>query len=378
MKVALMGTRGVPARYGGFETAAEEIGAGLAERGHDVVVYCREAAEHGVYRGMRRVHLPALRRRALETLSHGGISALHAAFRRPDAVIFCNAANAPWAAMLRALGIPVALHVDGHDGRRAKWTGVGARYYSVATRLGTKVANEVIVDSEVIKTEIDLNYGINSTFISYGAKRAELPTQAADARLAALSLRSNGYHLLVARFEPENQVCELIEGYVASSAALPLAVVGFAGYPGAYAASIRAAADADDRVRLLGPVWDQPLLDALYAGATSYLHGHSVGGTNPSLLRAMAQGTPVICYDCVYNRETTGGNALWFDDARAVGSLVERAERHGGAVQEIGMRAKRRAQRYYRWADTVAQYDELLGRLVGRTAAPTDRQFHVA
>src|SRR5687768_2669384 len=130
MKVAIMGTRGVPARYGGFETAAEEIGAGLVERGHDVVVYCRRPAEPGDYRGMRRVLLPAVRHRALETLSHGLLSALHALVRRPDAVIFCNAANAPWVALLRLFRVPVALNVDGRDGKRAKWKGLGERYYA--------------------------------------------------------------------------------------------------------------------------------------------------------------------------------------------------------------------------------------------------------
>ncbi len=181
MRVALLGTRGVPAHYGGFETAVEEIGAGLVERGHNVTVYCRKQTPGGSHhRGMRRVVLPALRKRSLETLSHAGVSALHCLRHRPDAVVVYNAANAPWVGLLRAFGIPTALHIDGHDERRAKWAGWGARYYKGATRWGARFATELLVDSEAMQAEVDAKYGVRSTFIAYGAIR----TPFTDAELA--------------------------------------------------------------------------------------------------------------------------------------------------------------------------------------------------
>jgi glycosyltransferase involved in cell wall biosynthesis len=367
MKVALIGTRGVPARYGGFETAVEEIGAGLVELGHDVIVYCRDRTftdEH--YRGMQRVVLPALHKRALETLSHAGASTLHALRHRPDAAVVYNAGNAPWVATLRAAGLPVALHIDGHDGKRAKWKGAGQRYYALATPLGVRAANTVIVDSAAMKAETDSQFGVDSVQIAYGATHRDFSDRELSELLATLDLEPDGYHLIVARFEPENQVCEMVRGYLRSSARLPLVVVGFAGYPGPYSASIEDAAARDPRVRLLGAVWDQPLLDALFAGCASYLHGHSVGGTNPSLLRAMVHGAPVIGYDCVYNRETTDGAALWFTDADAIGMQVEQAEFQRPAMRELGKRGRMRAELHYRWSDVAVQYDALLRQLTGQ------------
>lgn len=371
MHIALMGTRGVPARYGGFETAAEEIGSGLAARGHAVTVYCRDPADRtSHYRGMARVTLPAVRTRTLETLSHGGLSALDVLRRRPDAVIVFNAAHAPWLGLLAAARLPVALHVDGHDGLRSKWSATGRRYYSLATRWGARLATEVVVDSAAIQAEM-AELGTRTTVIPYGAAARGLDAAEVAALVGRCGLEPRQYHLVVARFEPENQVLELVRAYSRSAAQRPLVLVGFAGYPGPYTAAVEAAAAADPRVRLLGPVWDQRLLDALYSGATTYLHGHSVGGTNPSLLRAMAHRCAVIGYDCAYNRETTGGHAWWFDNPAAVAALLEQAEADPEPLRLMADAAAQRVQACYRWPEVVREYDRLVHRLVA--SRKTDR-----
>jgi glycosyltransferase involved in cell wall biosynthesis len=369
LKIALLGTRGVPAQYGGFETAVEEIGARLVQRGHDVTVYCGSDSDNGEqYRGMRRVKVPALRKKALETLSRTGLSTLHALSDRPDAALVFNAANAPYVAMLRAARIPVALHIDGHDARRAKWSGLGARYYRSATRWGSSIADAVIVDSHAVQAELATDYGVRADYIAYGAPEVQLDDRQVADIVGGHGLAPGRYHLVVARFEPENQVLEIVEGYAASSAQLPLVVVGFAGYPGDYARSVVEAARRDDRIRLLGAVWDQQLLDALYAGARSYVHGHSVGGTNPSLLRAMAQSTPTIAYDCAYNRETTGGAALWFHGSDDVSDQLKVAEAEAALAGRLGAAAGRRAHEHYRWSDVTDDYEDLARSLAGRRA----------
>ena len=364
MKIALLGTRGVPAKYGGFETAVEEIGAGLAEMGHDVVVYCRGSHPGpAVYRGMRRVVLPSMHRKALETLTHTALSGAHAARERPDVAVVFNAANAPFVALLRAAGIPTALHIDGHDGRRAKWRGVGARYYSLATRVGVRTASRIIVDSRVVQRELAAAHGIEASYIAYGARQTQGDRASVARSLATVGLEPGGYHLVVARFEPENHVLEVIKGYLASAAELPLVAVGFAGFPGDYAREISEVADGAEnrgRVRLMGAIWDQQLLDGLYAGAASYLHGHSVGGTNPSLLRAMAQEAPIVAFDCPYNQETTGGSALWFDDAADVGPLIESIETAPDELIPMIERAEKRVAEDYVWGDVVDDYERLL------------------
>src|SRR5690606_29561686 len=311
LRVAMVGTRGVPARYGGFETAVEEIGARLADRGHAVRVYCRTAPDAqgeqppATYRGMELVTLPAMRRRSLETLSHTALSVAHLVRYRTDVAFVFNAANALLLPAVRAARIPVATHVDGLEWRRAKWGPTGQRYYRAAETAAVRLSDALIADAQGIADYYRDEYAAESRLIAYGAP---VLTGTGHDRLAELDLEPGGYHLVVARFEPENHVDVIVEGYVGSAATLPLVVVGSAPYAHEHTRRIETLAAGDPRVRLLGGVWDQELLDQLYAGALTYLHGHSVGGTNPSLLRAIGGGTATIAYDVGFNREVLGAN----------------------------------------------------------------------
>ena len=366
MRVAFIGTRGVPARYGGFETAAEEIGKRLAAGGHEVVVYCRAAEERlATYEGMELVHLPALRSRTLETLSHTALSVLHAFRHRPDAAIVFNAANAPLLPILKAARTPFAVHVDGLEWQRAKWGGAGRRYYRAAERLSVRWADDIIADARAIQEYYRKEHDSDSTFIAYGAPIIE---QRRPELLAPMDLSERGYHLVVARFEPENHVDLIVEGYSRSSATLPLVVVGSAPYAEEYTQRIERLAEADPRVQLVGAVWDQELLDQLYANSLTYIHGHSVGGTNPSLLRAMGAAAPVIAYDVEFCREVAGAPGEFFADPAQLAEAVDRAEADvAGAIQR-GEAGRARAAREYRWDDVAADYEALLERLVRRSA----------
>lgn len=359
-RVALLGTRGIPARHGGFETAVEHIGPGLAERGWDVTVYCRNPGQtlRG-YRNTRLVNLPALRLKAAETLSHTALSAGHALFGHFDAAIVFNSGNAPFVAPLRWRGIPVAVHIDGLEAQRAKWEGAGAKYYSWAERSSVRHADAVIADARAIAVHVRALYGRESVFLPYGATLIDPPTP----RLVELDLSADGYHLSVARFEPENHVLEIVRGYRRSTARFPLVVVGAASYSHTYAEAVERAAAGDPRIRLLGAVWDQELLDQMYCGARSVLHGHSVGGTNPSLLRAMGAGTAITAYDCVFNREVTDGHALWFTDEKGVVVAVEHDE---NTPDQRGIDARRRAETAYRWDAVIDGYADLCHRLAQR------------
>lgn len=355
MRIALVGTRGVPARYGGFETCVEEVGRRLAARGHDVVVYCRRVPDEPPreeYLGMRLVHRPAVRRRSLETLSHTGLSVAHLARHRVDAAVVFNSANAPWLPVLRAARIPVATHVDGLEWQRAKWGRVGKRYYRVAESLAVRWSDALIADAQGIADYYRQRFAVGTTVIAYGA-----PVVDRDAsRLNELSLAADGYHLAVARFEPENHVDLIVDGYRRSGASLPLVVVGSAPYSDAYTERVRML--ADDRVRFLGGVWDQELLDQLYANARTYLHGHSVGGTNPSLLRALGAGTATTAYDVVFNREVLGDTGRWFLTPDDVAREVEIAESDPEGTRRRGQDALVEAERYD-WDDVAERYEQL-------------------
>lgn len=362
LRIALIGTRGIPAAYGGFETAVEEVGRRLVERGHRVLVYGRDAGTTGdEYLGMRRVTLPAVRQKALETLSHTALSTLHAVTKaRPDAAFVFNAANSPFLPLLRARRIPVALHMDGLEWRRSKWGPRGKAYYRSAEAFGVRTADAIIADAPGIADYYTHQFSVPSELIRYGAP---LLDEAPMDGIRALGLEPGGYHLVVARFEPENHIREIVEGYAASTASKPLVVVGSAPYAAEYTAAIDRIAAADDRIRLLGAVYDQEVLDALYHHAFTYLHGHSVGGTNPSLLRAMGAGTAVIAFDVVFNREVLDEHGWYFSDPAAVASAVEAAEADAIAVDAVGAELRERAARDFSWDDVAGEYEALARRI---------------
>lgn len=357
MHLAMIGTRGVPARYGGFETAVEEVGRRLAARGHRVSVYCRnEHQTERSYMGMELINLPAVRRRQLETLSHTALSVLHAVTRsRPDAAFVFNAANAPLIEPLRWARIPFATHVDGLEWQRAKWEKAGARYYEWAVGRAVRRSDAVISDARAIATYVDDTYGVESVFLPYGAPLVKPEPNVVQ----SAGLVPRGYHLVVARMEPENHVLEIVRGYVASRAEHPLIVVGSAPYSDAYLEMVHAAAAGDARVRFLGAVWDQQLLDQLYANCTSYLHGHSVGGTNPSLLRAMGAAAPVTAYDVVFNREVTDEGAKYFGGPQAVTTAVEQDEQDPAAAARRGAAGRGHVELAYRWDEVADGYERL-------------------
>ena len=235
LRIAMIGTRGVPARYGGFETAIEEVGRRLADRGHQVLVYCRNPEPQtplpSTYLGMRLVELPSVKNRSLETLSHTALSVVHLLRRtHPDAAFVFNAANSPFLPALRAARVPVATHVDGLEWRRGKWGPTGKRYYRAAEALAVRYSDALIADAQGIADYYTDEFNAPTDLISYGAPRITADTS----RLAELDLAPKGFHLVVARFEMENHVDVIVEGYVRSGATLPLVVVGSAPYADAY------------------------------------------------------------------------------------------------------------------------------------------------
>jgi glycosyltransferase involved in cell wall biosynthesis len=368
LTIAMLGTRGVPARYGGFETAVDEVGRRLVERGHRVRVYCRAGEGQPRLRrhlGMELEQLPALPRRSLETLSHTALSVGHLVAHRTDVAVLFNAANSPLLPALRLAGIPVATHVDGLEWRRAKWGTTGRRYYRAAESLAVRWSDALIADAQGIADYYTEEFGAPTRLIAYGA-----PVIAPGAdRLRELGLEPESYHLVVARFEPENHVLEAVRGFVASASSRPLVVVGSAPYSAAYTEAVRAAAAADGRVRLLGGVWDDGLLDQLYANALTYVHGHSVGGTNPSLLRAIGAGAATIAWDVSFNREVLRADGGYFDDPQSLAARIDEAEADLAETRRRGRASAARAVDYD-WDDVAARYEQLARDLKARRLRP--------
>lgn len=362
LRIAMVGTRGAPARYGGFETCVEEVGSRLAAAGNEVVVYCRSNnASVGpalrTYRGMHLVHLPALPRRSLETISHTSVSVAHLMAHPVDVVLLFNAANAPLLPVIRARQIPVATHVDGLEWKRAKWKGPGRSYYRAAEALAVRWSDALIADALGIQDYYRAEFDAPTELIAYGAPTVD---QRDHAALAPLGLESGHYHLVVARFEPENHVDRIVEGYAHSGATDPLVVVGSAPYADEHTSRIRSL--ADDRVTFLGGVWDQHLLDQLYANCLTYLHGHSVGGTNPSLLRAIGAGAATSAFDVSFNRDVLDTSGRYWSTPADVTRAVVEAEADRDGTMARGQASRRRAA-LYDWDDVAAAYEKLCHRL---------------
>lgn len=375
LRIAMIGTRGVPAKYGGFETCIEEVGSRLIELGHEVIVYCRSANTEELpdeYLGMKLVWLPALRRRSLETISHTGLSVLHLFKHRVDAAIVFNSANSPWLPVIRAAGIPVATHVDGLEWKRAKWGRLGRKYYRFAESLSVRLSDALIADALGIQKYYRESFNASTELITYGAP---LLDNVGASRIATLNLEPRGYHLVVARFEAENHVDMIVEGYAKSRSKLPLIVVGSAPYASGY--TLRVKGLADSRVQFLGGVWDQELLNELYANAFVYWHGHSVGGTNPSLLRAIGAGTATNAFDVDFNREILHQAGAYFGTPYDVSALAEAAEADPAGTLERA-RASRLAAARYDWDKVASSYDVLCrelaaGAFAGKLSTATRR-----
>ena len=364
-----MGTRGVPASYGGFETAVEEIGKRLAVRGYDVTVYCRNPGQTITeYEGMHLVNLPAVRHRMAETLSHTSLSAARAIIKdKPDVALVLNAGNAPLIKPLQTAGIPVAIHLDGLESKREKWRGAGARYYRWAEKVAVRNGDAVIADAQSIADHVLATYGRTCTVIPYGAEVID----PGNDRLPELGVIRRDYHLVVARLEPENHVLEAVHGYTLSEETRPLLVVGSAPYSRWYIDRVEEVAAGHPSVRLLGSIYDSELLNQLYANARTYIHGHSVGGTNPSLLRAMGSGAPVLAYDCEFNREVTADRALFWRDADSLAEILDEVAEGelNEELTEMSAAGRERIAEHYQWDAVTDDYDALLHQLADKRAS---------
>ena len=362
MKIAIIGTRGVPANYGGFETFAEELGARLATRGHEVTVYGRRGfidPRLGEYRGMRLVVLPALRSKHLETVSHTFVAALHAARRGFDVVLMCNAANAPFVRILQLAGVPVALNVDGLERKRRKWGIAGRSYYRLGECLAARLPNALITDAEVIQRYYRRAYRAASEMIVYGGDLE--PPKDSD-RLPELGLEPREYLLYVSRFEPENNPDGVVDAYRRVEGTRPLVMVG--GAPYARGLTRKVAELADDRVLLPGPIYGEGYRQLLF-NCRVYIHATEVGGTHPALVEAMGAGRPVLYYDTPENREVAGGvgSSFGFGGVNVLEDVIARVIDDEEQLIEMGRLSKRRVEERYRWADVADRYEKVLEEL---------------
>jgi glycosyltransferase involved in cell wall biosynthesis len=370
MRIAIIGTRGIPARYGGFETMAMELSGRLSERGHEVTVYCRKGAtDEGrpAPAGVARRFVPMLRGKYTETVTHTAMSIADAVVHPYDAILLVNAANAVFAALPRVRGTVVALNVDGIERQRAKWGPLGRAWYSLGERFALVFPNEIITDAGVIRDYYVERYSRPTTVIAYGARvlsRAPAPDLES---YGLIGVEPGRFLLYVSRLEPENQADLVVRAYRRVPGDMPLLIVGDAPYADEFKRQLSKLAADDPRVRLTGGIYGQGYEDLLRSAA-AYIHATTVGGTHPALIEAMGAGNLVLCFETPENLEVASGAARFFgteDELEgALCAVVERSDPdlHAALRAEAAERVRAR----YSWDAIGDAYDELLRLLVAR------------
>lgn len=358
MRLAILGTRGVPPSYGGFETFAAELSTRLVQRGHHVSVYCREEGA-AAWNGVERIVLPAARHKYFETVSHAFLSAVDALRRDFDAILVCNAANAFVLPLLRAARIPVAINVDGIERKRRKWNVLGRAVYAAGETFAVSFANAVIADAEVIARYYREQYAAESIVIPYGA---EFPDEDDSDVLVRLGIRPQEYILYVSRFEPENNPLEVVEAYEKLDTDVPLVMLGKGLYAHGLVTELHR--HASDRVLFPGALYGRDYR-TLQRNALVYIQATEVGGTHPALIEAMASGGVVLAHETPENREV-GGDAVGYFALRPEETLsgTLRGWLANPLIrEEFRARARSRAQQRYSWERVTDAYEELFARI---------------
>jgi glycosyltransferase involved in cell wall biosynthesis len=371
MRIAILGTRGIPASYGGFEAAAEQLAARLTARGHEVFVYCRPHAVDRTlteHKGAQLVHLPTIRNKYLDTFVHTALSAVHSARRlRPDVALFFIAGNSPLCLITRAAGIPTVINVDGLDSDRRKWPRLAKAYLRAAERTSPRWADEAITDSHAVADVFERRYGERIGVVPYGV---EDPGYSGNGTLERLGLEPRKYILFVGRLEPENNPHLLVEAFSAIDTAhaqgMKVVVVGGAPYAQEYIRSVMRR--ADPRVLFPGYIFGRGYWE-LQRHAYVFCAPTEVGGTHPVILEALAAGNCVLVNDHAPNAETVGDAGLYFSRQDGVPSLTAQLHRllaDPDLVATYRERARERASRYS-WDAVADQYEALLRSVRDRT-----------
>ena len=364
MKIAILGTRGIPANYGGFETFAEELSTRLVKRGHQVTVYGRTnniRYRQPTYRGVRLVLLPTIPHKYFDTVAHTFLSVVHVLFQDAEVVLICNAANSLFSFLPRLAGKKTAVNVDGLERQRSKWNALGRGWYRISEWLSTFLPNAIVADARVIRDYYRERYGKESFFIPYGAETSRSESRAA---LDRLGLEPDGYFLYVSRLEPENNALLVVEAFERVATDKRLVIVGDAPYARDYIAELKSTSDR--RILFPGAIYGEGYRELL-SHAFAYIQATEVGGTHPALIEAMGCGRCVLYLDTPENREVAGEAGIAFEKSPEQVAIKMILILNNEALRCLhGNYGLARVKERYQWDAVTAQYEQLFERLLNR------------
>ncbi len=366
MTVAIIGSRGYPYVYSGYETFVKELSERLVQKGIRVKVYCHKNLFQSFPKqvnGIELVYIPTIETKSLSQPVHSFLSMLHACtIGKADVILAVNAANGPWGIISRIFRKPTCINVDGLEWLRPKWKGLGAKYFHFSAKLATKLYDRVITDAEEMRKVYLREFNANSTVIAYGAN-IRYPQD--SSLISSFGLSPGEYYLIVGRLIPDNNADLLLNGFIAAKSAKKLVIVGDVPYKDSYADTIKTKAASN--ILFVGYVTNSELLAELYHHCFAYLHGHEFGGTNPTLLKAMAYGTGILALNTPFNREmlSEGSFGLFFEkNSPSIAALMQRVERHEGLLEDLKKVSRNGLTAKYNWDHITDAYLALLNELV--------------
>lgn len=375
MRIAILGTRGIPANYGGFETFAEELSTRLAARGHEVTVYGRSSyirTKKKVYQGVRLVLLPTVMHKYLDTPVNTLLSSIHVMFRQYDVLLFCNSANAFCTLFPRLTGHRIALNVDGLEWKRAKWNAFGQAVYKFSEMLSCLLPHQVVTDAGSVRDYYKRKFNQSSTLIPYGAPCTSLQSSEI---LSRIGVHKQQYVLYVSRLEPENNAHVVVQAFEQIQTDMKLVIVGDAPFSTQYIRTLRST--RDPRIIFTGYVFGKGYRE-LQSHAYVYVQATEVGGTHPALVEAMGHGNCVLANDVPEHREVLADAGYYFKNEN-VQTLIDRLNHclsHPDFVEIKRQAAQERVRRHYGWDQVTSKYEALFRKLAGtsaRTSGPTCR-----
>ncbi len=367
MKVAIVGSRGYPSNYGGFESFVKQLSERLVSKNIQVTVYCHRALFEDRPRkrqGVDLVYLPAIETKILSQLTHSFLSIVHASFSKAEIILVLNSANGPFGWIPKLFGKRTVINVDGMEWLRPKWKGIGARYFYFAARLATRFYDEVVSDAEEMRKVYLDHFGKDSTVIAYGAPNIDLSNP--SNQIKERKLQKGEYYLIVGRLIPDNNAKLIAEGFMKSRSRRKLVIVGGVPYKDEYVDSLKLLSNSDERLIITGHIDDRGEIAQLFQNAYMYVHGHEFGGTNPTMIEALGYGCAILALDTRFNKEMLQDRkygAYFEKDIDNIRSQFDHWDTEDSTVDRMRKNAALGVTEKYKWDHVCDQYIELFSQL---------------
>jgi len=364
LKISIIGSRGYPYVYSGYETLIKELSERLVGRDCEVTVYCHRnlfKEKPALVNGIKLVYVPTIETKSLSQLIHSFLSMSHAVVSDVDVIFAVNAANGPFGLISKIFRKRTAINVDGLEWLRPKWKGLGAIYFKTAARLSTILYDQIINDSDEMRKVYLNTFKKESVVIAYGAtvKKSEDPSL-----IQQWPITPKEYYLVVGRMIPDNNADIIVKGFLASNSTKKMVVVGDVFYKDAYADRLKAL--KDERLIFTGYVYDPEVLAALYHHCYVYVHGHEFGGTNPTMIKAMGYGCAILALNTVFNKEmlANGLYGIYFEkNQEAVRQQINYADQDPKKIKNLRQNSHLGITDKYNWDCITDQYLEVFKRL---------------